>query len=108
MENSATADSVQPQSAELSEIANTLSQNTLSWKTAGTILEHCVRQLWPDDMDADVLLPEVQHILDSEVAVLELLQRIRTNSDVADCAVRSACALLVRAASALHRTRTRQ
>ena len=62
--------------------------------------------LLPHDLDAVSLFPEVRHILESQVALQQLLDHVRNGSGDPEVNLRLACHRLIRSAEALHQIRS--
>lgn len=92
---------------DLFDAAITLCQPDLDWQEAAAITEVCVRQLWPQDLDAVSMLPEVRHILEHQLPVRQLLDNVRNGSGHPEDNLRLACDSLIRSAAALHKIRSR-
>lgn len=91
---------------EIVDATTALCQPDLDWQEAATITEVCVRVLWPHDLDAVSLFPEVRHILESQVALQQLLDHVRNGSGDPEVNLRLACHRLIRSAEALHQIRS--
>lgn len=87
---------------EIGAAAIELCQPCISWNTAVAITEACIRELWPDDLDAESLFPEIRHILESNVAVQEFLDHVRNGSGNPEDNLQLACARFIQSAAALH------
>jgi len=90
----------------LAEIHGVLCQPDLARSAAATIIEDCVRRLWPHDQDMESLIPEIRHILECELTFQEWLCQLRNDNDNVENHLRSACQLLTQSAAALSSMRS--
>ena len=90
---------------EIVDATTALCQPDLDWQEAATITEVCIRELWPHDLDAVSLFPEVRHILKCQLPVQQLLDHVRNGSGDPEDNLRLACHRLIRSAAALHQIR---
>ena len=90
---------------EIVDATTALCQPHLGWQEAAAITEVCIRELWPPDLDAVSLFPEVRHILEYQLAVEEFLDHVRNGCGDPEDKLRLACQLLIRSAAALHKIR---
>ena len=90
---------------EIADAAMVLRQPGLAWQAAAAITELCVRELWPHDLDAASLLPEIRRILECKVVVLELLDDVGNDNCGPKGKLRFACGRLIRSASSLRQLR---
>ena len=90
---------------EIVDATTALCQPDLEWQKAAAITEVCIRELWPHDLDPVSLFPEVRHILEHQLPVQQLLDRVRNGSGDPEDNLRLACHRLIRSAAALHRIR---
>ncbi len=90
---------------EIVDATTALCQPDLEWREAAAITEVCIRELWPHDLDAVSLFPEVRHILEYQLPVQQLLDHVRSGSGDPEDNLRLACHRLIRSAAALHQIR---
>lgn len=93
-------------SKEIDDAAVMLCQPDIARNVAAAITEACIREFWPDDLDAKSLFPEIRHILESNVALQEFLDQVRNASGNPEDNLRLACARFIRSAAALHQIRS--
>lgn len=91
---------------EIVDATTALCQPGLEWQEVAAITEACIRELWPDDLDAETLLPEIRHILESTVAVHEFLDHVRNGNGNPEDNLRRACGRIIRSAASLHKIRS--
>ena len=91
---------------DIVDATTALCQPDLEWQEAAAITEVCIRELWPHDLDAVSLFPEVRHILEYQLPVRQLLDHVRNGSGVPEDNLRVACHRLIRSAAALHQIRS--
>ena len=90
---------------EIIDATTAFRQPDFDWQEAAAITEVCIRELWPHDLDAVSLFPEVRHILKCQLPVQQLLDHVRNGSGDPEDNLRLACHRLIRSAAALHQIR---
>ena len=91
---------------EFIDAITALCQPDLDWQQAAAITEVCVREWWPQDLDAVLLFSEVRHILEHQLPVQQLLDHVRNGCGSPEDNLQFACYRLIRSAAALHQIRS--